>query len=241
MSTETGRMRSHLRRTLPLAAGLVAIGALSGGGLVWAHGNATEISACVEPRTGYLVYGRSCGGEQHRVEPAGPGRARRDSGTGRAPGSARARRAPRARASRHRRSRDPAPQPPSEGSEGSAGQARSRRAREAQAQPRRRRSVGLSSFHDRTSLLTSLKTAFDPKGVAHLDVPAGKYVIFAKAYGYAYPEDYDSRIRALHSRRGRGHGHLRHERRQHSGADGRPRLRGAWTDRTSMRRFWHLF
>jgi hypothetical protein len=46
-----------------------------------------------------------------------------------------------------------------------------------------------ASFHDQDIPLTSLKTAFDPKGIAHLDVPAGRYVIFAKAYGHAYPED----------------------------------------------------
>ena len=38
-------------------------------------------------------------------------------------------------------------------------------------------------------------------------------------------------------RRRRRLGHLRHEGNQHSGADGRPLLRGAWTDCTSMRRF----
>ena len=96
-----------------------------------------------------------------------------------------------------------------------AGQARSRAARKAQAQlstdgvwafcvlPRPGRRVDLDS-----------RTAFTPKGVSHLDVPAGKYVIFAKADG-SLGRQRRARIRRLHSRRGHRLGHLRQQRRQH--------------------------
>ena len=100
MSRKTGAMHRHLGKTLLLAAALVAVGALSGGGLVWARGSATEISACVEPRTGYLVYGHSCGGATIVVEPGG------SRGTGRVRPALRerqARGAPRGRASNRRR------------------------------------------------------------------------------------------------------------------------------------------
>ena len=50
-------------RALGLAAvALVALGALAGGGVVWARGSASQITACIEARTGYLVSGSSCGG-----------------------------------------------------------------------------------------------------------------------------------------------------------------------------------
>jgi hypothetical protein len=55
-----------------VAAALVAVGSLLGGGMVWAKGAGSPISACVEPRTGYLVYGRSCGGQTIAWDQEGP-------------------------------------------------------------------------------------------------------------------------------------------------------------------------
>ena len=48
----------------PAALSLVVLGALVGGGIVWARGDASQITACVEPRTNYLKLGDSCGGQQ---------------------------------------------------------------------------------------------------------------------------------------------------------------------------------
>ena len=135
-------MRSHLRKTLPLAAGLVAIGALSGGGLVWAHGNATEISACVEPRTGYLVYGRSCGGANitwSQQGPAGPAGQAGPAGPQGAPG-------PKGAAGKGIEASPAEIQlrnHPPKGLRAAPGKPDLGAPREAQAQPRRRRSVGL--------------------------------------------------------------------------------------------------
>jgi hypothetical protein len=188
MSTETGRMRSHLRRTLPLAAGLVAIGALSGGGLVWAHGNATDISACVEPRTGYLVYGRSCGGANitwSQQGPAGPVGQAGPAGPQGAPG-------PKGAAGKGIEASPAEIQlrnHPPKGLRAAAGKPDLGRLAKLKPSLAGDGVWAFASFNDQDVLLTSLKTAFDPKGITHLDVPAGKYVIFAKAYGYAYPED----------------------------------------------------
>ena len=185
MSTETGPRRSHLRRTLSLAVGL-AIGALSGGGLVWAHGSATDISACVEPRTGYLVYGQSCGGanltwsQQGPAGPAGP------AGPQGVPG-------PKGAAGK-------GIEPPS----AAEIQLRNHPPKGLRAAPGKPDLVQLaklkpslggggvlafSSFHDQDVSLASLKDAFSPKVVSHLDVPAGKYVVVAKADGFT--EVYD--------------------------------------------------
>jgi Collagen triple helix repeat (20 copies) len=51
---------------------LVALGALIGGGIVWARGNESQINACVEPRTNYLKFGTSCGGQQLTWNTEGP-------------------------------------------------------------------------------------------------------------------------------------------------------------------------
>jgi hypothetical protein len=180
MSSKPGRMSRRLRRTLPLAAGLVAIGALSGGGLVWAHGSATEISACVEPRTGYLVYGRSCGGanltwsQEGPAGPAGPTGPKGAAGKGIEPPSA---------AEIQLRTHPP------KGLRAAPG--KPDLARLAKLKP----SLGsggvwaFSSWHDQAVSLASLKDAFTPKVVSHLDVPAGKYVVVAKADGFS--ETYD--------------------------------------------------
>ena len=64
-----------------------------------------------------------------------------------------------------------------------------------------------SSFHDQDVSLASLKDAFTPKGVSHLDVPAGKYVVVREGrrlLGVLRR----ARIRALLARGRRGLGHL---------------------------------
>jgi hypothetical protein len=48
----------------PAALSLVVLGALVEGGIVWARGDASQITACVEPRTNYLKLGDSCCGQQ---------------------------------------------------------------------------------------------------------------------------------------------------------------------------------
>ena len=50
-------------KRVALSVALVALGALLAGGVVWAQ-TPSEITACVEPRTGYLRIGGSCAGGQ---------------------------------------------------------------------------------------------------------------------------------------------------------------------------------
>jgi hypothetical protein len=184
MRSETNSGSRHLLRTVPFAAVLVAAGSLVGGGVVWARGTATEITACVEPRTGYLVYERSCGGasltwsQQGPAGPqgqAGPQGPKGDTGKGLEP--------PPAAEVQVRKS-------PPKGLEAAA--AKPNLAKLAKLQP----SLGaggvwaFSSFHDQEVAFGSIKDGFTPKGVAHLDVPAGKYVVVAKAD--ALSESYDT-------------------------------------------------
>lgn len=62
------------------AVGLVVLGTLVGGGIVWAKVNQSQISACVEPRTNYLKFGSSCGGQQLAWNTEGPQGPKGDSG-----------------------------------------------------------------------------------------------------------------------------------------------------------------
>jgi hypothetical protein len=167
-----GRLREALMcRAIPVVAALlVALSALAGGGLVWAQGSASDLSACVEPRTGYLVYGRACGGEtltwsrqgpQGEAGPAGP---KGDPGAG---GSA--------------------PAPPVEI------QVRTHPPKALHASPGKPNLAKLASgsdgqvaafsaFHDQDVALPEAKLfGSAPAGVAHLDVPAGRFVVVAKA------------------------------------------------------------
>jgi len=187
MSKKTGWRHSHVLKTLPLAAGLVAVGTLVGGGLVWARGTASEVSACVEPRTGYLVYGRSCGGEsltwsqqgpagpQGQAGPQGAAGPKGDRGKGLEPPSA-------AEIQAHKN--------PPKGLKAAPG--KPNLAKLAKLKPSL--SAGgvwaFSSFHDQEVQFNSIQGGFAPKGVAHLDVPAGKYVVVAKADGWS--ESYDT-------------------------------------------------
>jgi hypothetical protein len=184
MRHESRRRSSRLLLKLVLAAVLVAVGSLIGGGLVWARVTASEISACIEPRTGYLVYERSCGGAtltwsqqgpagaQGQPGPQGP---KGDTGKGLEP--------PSAAEAQVRKS-------PPKGLKAAAG--KPDLARLAKLVP----SLGsggvwaFSSFHDEEVAFSSIKDGFTPKGVAHLDVPSGKYVVVAKAD--ALSETYDT-------------------------------------------------
>jgi hypothetical protein len=62
------------------AVSLVALGALLGGGIVWARGSASQITACIEPRTGYLVSGSGCGGHVLTWNTDGPARPKGEAG-----------------------------------------------------------------------------------------------------------------------------------------------------------------
>jgi hypothetical protein len=184
--SRSGRPTNHLRRTLPLAAALVFAGALSGGGVVWARGTAAEISACVEPRTGYLVYGRSCGGASivwSQEGPVGPQGPAGPQGTPGPRGAAGKGSEPPSAAEIKVRNHPP------KGLK--ATPAKPNLARLAKLKPSLA-SGGVwafSSFHDQQVVLSSVKDAFVPRDVSHLDVPAGKYVVAAKADTYS--ESYD--------------------------------------------------
>ena len=64
--------RARIFSKAPAALCLVAFGALLGGGIVWAKGNQSQITACVEPRTNYLKLGSSCGGQELTWNTEGP-------------------------------------------------------------------------------------------------------------------------------------------------------------------------
>jgi hypothetical protein len=186
MSRNTTRSYRPLLKTVLLASALVAVGALVGGGAVWARGTASEISACVEPRTGYLVYGRSCGGASltwNQQGPAGPqGQAgpqgaagpKGDPGKGLEPPSA---------------AEIKARKNPPKGLKAATG--KPDLAKLAKLKPSLSTSGvwAFSSFHDQEVAFASIKDGFNPKTVSHLDVPAGKYVVVAKADGLS--ESYD--------------------------------------------------
>jgi hypothetical protein len=186
MSNRTGSRYGIFLKRLPLAAGLVAVGALGGVGVVRASSSASEISACVEPRTGYLVYGRSCGGEnvvwsqQGPQGPAGPAGAqgapgaKGDTGKGIEP--------PPAAEVQLRND-------PPKGLHAATG--KPNLAKLAKLKPTLAAGGvwAFSAFRDEELSLSSIKDAFNPKEAAHLDVPAGKYVVVSKAD--VWSEDYD--------------------------------------------------
>ena len=78
--------RARIFSKAPAALCLVVFGALIGGGIVWARGNQSQISACVEPRTNYLKFGSSCGGQQLTWNTEGPQGPKGDARTGWAAG-----------------------------------------------------------------------------------------------------------------------------------------------------------
>ncbi len=166
----------RLLKLLVVASGLVAIGALTGGGIVWAR-TTSDVSACVEPRTGYLVYGRSCGGDTLTWGQQGPAGTQGPAGPQGAVG-------PKGDTGKGIEPLTPAEiqirkHPPKTLT---AVPGKPNSAKLARLAP----SLGaggvwaFSSFHDQELPLTSLKDAFGGKQVAHLDVPSGKYVVIAK-------------------------------------------------------------
>jgi hypothetical protein len=187
MSNETRWAHGRLFTRLPLAAGLVAAGALAGGGVVWASGSASsEISACVEPRTGYLVYGRSCGGESLVLSQQGPQGLQGPAGPQGAPGAkgdtGRGFEPPTAAEIQVRND-------PPKGLEAAAGKPNLAKLAKVKPSLAAGGIWAFSAFHDEEVSLTSIKDAFNPKEAAHLDVPAGKYVVVAKVDSLS--EDYD--------------------------------------------------
>ena len=177
-------MQIH-RRVALVSVGAV-VGALLGGGVVWAHASASEISACVEPRTGYLVYGRSCSGQQVTWNTVGPQGPKGDKGDPGAKG-------------------DPGPK----GEPGPKGDSAKGQLTDAEIRYRNTPPKGVvpasgkpdvaklgklraelldgvwafSAFHDQpVNIVNYVPNALVNKTVvAHLDVPAGKYVAIATA------------------------------------------------------------
>jgi hypothetical protein len=153
-------------------AALVVLGVLIGAGAVWARGNTSEISACVEPRTNYLKFGNSCGGQQltwNIQGPQGPAGPKGD------PGSAPAQASKAEVAAR-------ANLPDLKKVVGKPNLAALAKQKIPTAGV-----IALSAWHDEAveipSLLNALSNPSVPYStvVAHLDVPAGKYVVVAKA------------------------------------------------------------
>jgi hypothetical protein len=159
-----------------------------GRGIVWARGAASPVNACVEPRTGYLKLGSSCGGGQQltwNVEgpagpagpkgdpgptgPAGPAGPKGDQGKGPAKASKAevvARTTPLARL-KHVTGRASAAKLGKLGASTGG-------------------TLALSAFHDDPVVIPSILNKLGTSSpwemtVAHLDVPAGKYVVVAKA------------------------------------------------------------
>jgi Collagen triple helix repeat (20 copies) len=193
-------MRTHSRTKVLLGlSAAAAVGAMFGGGVVWARGSASEISACVEPRTGYLVYGRSCGGQQVTWNTVGPQGPKGDKGDPGAKG-------------------DPGPkgEPGSKGDPGTAGRPSKAEISLHRAPPK---SLGVpsdklnpaaiaklgkpptaqgvwatSGFHDAAVPVKFAYGGSSPGGtvqIAHLDVPAGKYVVLAKGTVWETPFNSD--------------------------------------------------
>jgi hypothetical protein len=164
---------------------LVALAGLLAGGVVWARGTDATIKACVEPRTNYLKLGGSCGGQELTWNTAGPAGPQGPAGPAGPAGP----------------KGDPAPR---------AGHASKAEVAARASGLKKLRLVGkpnlaevskvtsklqvatggvfaLSAFHDEPVVIPSmLNLLSDPSKpwdtvVAHLDVPAGKYVVIAKA------------------------------------------------------------
>jgi hypothetical protein len=183
-----GRLLSRPRQhhALGLAAlGLVAFGALAGGGIVWARGSAEPINACVEPRTGYLKLGGSCGGGQQltwNVEgPAGP---KGDPGPAGPAGPAGPKGDPAKGPTRASKAEVVARTKPLARLKHVTGQASA--ARLGKLGVSTGGTLALSAWHDDPVVIPSILNKLGSSSpwettVAHLDVPAGKYVVVAKA------------------------------------------------------------
>jgi hypothetical protein len=176
-------MRGAFMRSRALVAvSLVVLGALVGGGMVWAHGSASQITACVEPRTNYLKLGDSCGGQQLTWNTEGPAGPKGDAGPAGPKGD------PGTGPERASKAEIAARTRPPEGLQRSgkpnlAALGKLKVPVNVLAQG----VVALSAFHDEPVVIPSILNALGDSSlpwetaVAHLDVPAGKYVIVAKA------------------------------------------------------------
>jgi hypothetical protein len=160
---------------------LLVLGGLGGAGIVWARGAGDQISACVEPRTGYLVYGKSCGGQQLSWSIIGPQGPAGPQGVPGPPGpqGPTGPPGPTARVSKDVvGARATHPRPP----KATLGKAALSKLVKLKPPLAGSGVLALSSFHDEPveipvqTLSQGLYTS-----AAHLDVPAGKYVAFAKA------------------------------------------------------------
>jgi hypothetical protein len=170
------------------AVSLVVLGTLVGGGIVWARGNASQITACVEPRTNYLKLGDSCGGQQLTWNTEGPAGPKGDAG----PAGPKGDQGPKG---------DPATGPDRASKAEVAARTRPTKGLRRAGKPNlvalgklkvpvnvvTQGVVALSTFHDEPVVIPSVLNALGDSSkpwetaVAHLDVPAGKYVIVAKA------------------------------------------------------------
>ena len=176
------QMHTRAKALLGLSAA-VATGALLGGGVVWARGSAGEISACVEPRTGYLVYGRSCGGQQVTWSTEGPKGDKGDPGPKGDPG-AKGEPGPKGDSAKTQLN-DPEIRyrnGPSKGAQPVAGKPDLAKLGKLKLGPLDG-VWAFSAFHDQAvNIVNYAPNALVNKTVvAHLDVPAGKYVAIATA------------------------------------------------------------
>ena len=165
---------------------LLALGALAGGGVVWARGTASAINACVEPRTGYLKLGTSCGGGQQLTWNAeGPAGPKGDPGPAGPAGPAGPKGDPGKGPTRASKAEVVARTTPLARLKRVTGRASAAKLGKLGASAIG--TLALSAWHDEPvvipSILNKLGNSSEPweTTVAHLDVPAGKYVVVAKA------------------------------------------------------------
>lgn len=187
LTSPGGALRKPFRKGLA-ALLLVVLGAFTGGGIVWARGSASQITACVEPRTNYLKLGDSCGGQQLTWNTEGPAGPKGDAG----PVGPKGDQGPKG---------DPGQGPERASKAEVAARTRSPGRLQRAGKPNlpalaklkvpaivlAQGVLALSSFHDEPVVIPSILNALGDSSqpwetaVAHLDVPAGKYVIAAKA------------------------------------------------------------
>ena len=176
-----------MKRTLIAAcvAAFALASGLAGGGMVWARTSASQIDACVEARTGYLVLGR-CAGQplSWNVEgPAGPPGPPGPQGAPGATGPPGKGLEPKPASKDQLALRAATPKvlhTPSKPKPGALQHLSKLELPDGEVQ-------AWSVYHDQAIFVpNALGTLLDPgsaKAVvaAHLDVPAGKYVVVAKA------------------------------------------------------------
>jgi hypothetical protein len=174
--------------TRKLAAACVATfalaGVLAGGGAVWARTTASQIDACVEQRTGYLVVGRGCAGQPLTWNVEGPQGPQGPPGPQGLPGAA-------GPPGKGLEPRQPAQDEIGLRTAPPKGLRRPAKPSASKLLSQLKLPDGQvwawSAFHDqKIDVPNVLSAAVDPGSAwgvvaAHLDVPAGRYVAFAKA------------------------------------------------------------